>query len=195
MDIVGNISEEQYCERQRQAAASVGLKFSIPINVDDYPAERFNKLWLHLSTQTTMFDDFSKGDIPRFIETWCSPSVFNFELGDMQGWATLHNVFEGSSAEIHYAAWNLTVKDAVQAGDEICRFAFTKALVHRITGPIPSFNKQAQKLATLMGFRFEGELKQAFKFSGKYHGLTLWGLTDDDWTRRQHVGRQHNYHN
>jgi len=197
MDIINNLSEEQYCERQRKAAAGLGFKLITPINMDDYPAERFNKLWPLLDSQEYMFDDFSKGNLQGFVEGMIKPFTFNFELGNLQGWATLRNAFEGSSTELHYAIWDkaFNVTSTVAAGREICDFAFQKVGVHRITGLIPQHNKTAQKLATLMGFRFEGEMKQAFKQNNKYQGLCIWGFTVDEWARRYNVRRINHNHN
>src|SRR6266478_883717 len=64
---------------------------------------------------------------------------------------------------------------------------FTRYELNRLTAYIPAFNKQAIRMATIIGFRFEGELRRAFLSHGKYHNLQLYGLLQSEFCKRGEV--------
>jgi RimJ/RimL family protein N-acetyltransferase len=72
----------------------------------------------------------------------------------------------------------------VEMCKELLGYLYDKHNLRRTTGLIPSFNRGARKLAVLLGYKFEGEFREAFLYKGEYHGIQIYGLLRTEFDKR-----------
>jgi RimJ/RimL family protein N-acetyltransferase len=160
-----------------------------PIDVASITTERANWLWEHVRRQSTCFDDFSRdrGDI--FAARLCSPQTAIFEYGD-SGLILIENIVPKLGATIHFFVWDPRVIEGeiVEVGRQACASVFEQYELHRITAAPPIFNKLATRVATRVGFRYEGTLRQAFLFKDQYHDIGVYGLLAHEFEIRRTNG-------
>jgi RimJ/RimL family protein N-acetyltransferase len=161
-----------------------GLTRVTPINPDTYAPERMEWLWEKIKTQDYAFDDFSRNDPVVFALQLADKGSLHFEVGD-SAYVVLKGLLQSDNPSIHFCVWDkdLAIRDVLQVGREIIDFSFKRLKVHRITASMPVYNRQAIKFATLLGFRFEGELRDAILYHDKHHNVRVYGLLRDDWQR------------
>jgi RimJ/RimL family protein N-acetyltransferase len=155
-----------------------------PIDPKQADGPRMEWIWRKLQAEENALDDLTKEAGAAFIQMMLAPNILKWELED-NGIVMLSDIINGVSAQIHYMVWdNPPVSKVISAANELFEFAFNKFQLHRISAPIPSFNKEAKRLATLMGFKFEGEYREAYLKNGKFHNLSIYGLLDREYRKR-----------
>lgn len=155
---------------------------------------RIKWLWDHIKTQEYVFDDLSRtptadGKSIVGAEVWLNqiynPNCACFEYGDV-GYIVLADITRPVNAYIHYAAWDdVEFSEVARAGREVLSFAFNDLGLMRVTATPPSCNRQATRLVTILGFRYEGELRKAFLTDGVYYNLQLYGLLREEFNKRE----------
>lgn len=155
----------------------------IPL-VESYQ-HRVQWLWEHLRKQDYAFDDFSRNNVELFAQSLFAPRSEHFEFGD-QGYACARDIIPRLSATIHFATWDAPpVHEVVSAGRELIRYLFTKYELRRASAFVPSYNTQTKRFATLLGFRFEGELRKAILSHGAYYNVGIYGLLREEFEKKE----------
>lgn len=101
------------------------------------------------------------------------------------GRIALHSVDYGIQRSAGLSYW--IAEDAsgkglmTEAMATIISFAFEEACLHRIWLNILSDNKPSQAIATKLGFRKEGELKQNLFINGSWQNSTLFAMLEDEY--------------
>lgn len=192
MDNNGSVHEMQRGERERVNLLDLGLTRILPINPHAVSEEYLRWLWKNLSTCDYAFDDFTRGDFKLFLAGLLEPSSLHFAI-DIRGYIVARNLQLSDNAYLHYAIWDRTMKfsEIIQCGYEIVNFLFKQIKCERITASIPAYNTHATKFATILGFKFEGELRNAVVHHEKHYHVRLYGLLRTDWlnSRYNHASR------
>lgn len=158
------------------------------INPHTWPEERLHWLWGHLQTQDYAFDDpgLALGHKAFLVPLFDANSEW-YEIGD-SGIAVASSIVPSVNAVFHYAVWDdITMQELFPMARELFNGLFTRYGLNRITGYIPVTNKDAVRMATLAGFRYEGELRKAFLKNKVYHNLLIYGLLRTEFYARGEV--------
>lgn len=192
MDDDGSFSEMQRSERERSNFSELGLNRITPINPNKVSEEYLIQLWRNLASQDYAFDDFTRGDMKQFLAGMLDPGSLHFAI-DTRGYIVVRNLHLSDNPYLHFAIWDRDMKfsEILQCGYEIVNFLFAKIKVERITASIPSYNTNAAKFATMLGFKFEGEIRNGIVFHGKHYHVRLYGILHSEWlnSRYNHARR------
>lgn len=151
-----------------------------------------NKLWANVQTQDYAFDDFSRNRPEWFLMQFAqsNDNVRYFLIGDSGLFIVSGNLVEGGDATIHFIIWdrNFSLHVNKAPAYELVDWLFYELKVHRISGPIPSYNKLAPRFAVAMGMKFEGEMLESVLWKGKYYNVAMYGLLEKWYrTRKEHI--------
>lgn len=183
MDNESVVSEVQHGNNGDQGVRH--LKYIEPIVLDQVDKDKIQWLWEKLKTQSYAFDDNTKEDAHRFLLSLFAPGTEHFFIQD-KGYASAVGICPRTSCLIHFALWEpLEGAGVYNAIRELLGYLFERYQLNRITAAIPVYNKQVNRLAIMLGFRFEGELRQAILYEGKYHNITMYGLLAEEFNRRE----------
>ena len=194
MDEHVDILEERYGEslvhdfrdvdEERAKARELGLVRCTPINPDKYP--RMQRLWEHIQTQDYAFDDFSRGSIETFALSLLDKGSLHFEVDD-RGYIVVRNLLYSDNPNIHFCVWDrsMQMREIIACGQEIIDFLFRRLKVARVSAWIPTYNRQATRFATLLGFRYEGEQRNAILFHEKHYNVQMYGLLRSEWENKR----------
>ncbi len=149
-----------------------------PINIQEYPPARVRQLWEQISRLTYAFDDSTRDNPEAFLEQFIMPANQFFEIGDLQGLVSISSMQPGVNASLHFVVWDYSLKitQLMAAAKSLVGVLFDGFGLNRLTAIIPEGNTQARRLATLLGFKQEGQLRGAFLSDGQYQNLVLYGL-------------------
>lgn len=198
MDRIDGVLEMQRGQRERKDLSNLGLERITPINPATATEDELVTLWRNLSSQDYAFDDFSRGDFKLFLGGLMDPGSLHFAI-DTRGYIVVRNLQLSDNPYLHYAIWDDKMKfnEILKCGYEIVNFLFKQLKVERITAAIPSYNTNASKFATMLNFRFEGELRNAIVHHEKHHNVRLYGILRNEWinVRYNHARRtKHEQH-
>jgi len=172
-------------EKQRSDRGADGLHLLKRIDLKTYTKEEVEALWGRLKTQEYAFDDSTKNRPGLWVAGLAAPMTEHFEFGQ-DGYVQVANIQEKVSANIHFAVWNKTpISKIVQAGRELITYLFTEYKLNRVSAFISSFNDQTIRLATLLGFKYEGEVRGAFLTRERYYGILIYGLLHSEYLRKE----------
>lgn len=182
MDNVTDLPQVEHVSDERGAFHHVGLSLLTPINPDTYT--RMAWLWEKLKTQDYAFDDFGRGDMEIFALSLLDPGSLHFEFGD-HGYVVVRNLRHSDNPSIHFCIWDRGVafKEITAAGRELIDFLFKRLKVARVSANVPTYNKQAEKFAMMLGFKFEGTVRQGILWHEKHYDINLFGLLRREWER------------
>jgi hypothetical protein len=192
MDKLSSISEMQRSWGKRRDLSNLGLKRITPINPGVASEDYLFELWRNLSSQDYAFDDFTRGNFQLFLEGLLDPGSLHFAI-DSRGYIVVRNLQLSDNASLHYAIWdkNMKFSEILQCGYEIVNFLFSTLKVERITATVPSYNENAAKFATMLNFRFEGEIRSGIVHHEKHYNIRLYGILRSEWinVRYNHARR------
>jgi RimJ/RimL family protein N-acetyltransferase len=156
-----------------------------PLDMKTISKDRALWIWEHVQRQD-VFDDFSRGNGALFARRLIAPTTCALEYAD-SGLILFEEIVPKLSAVGHFFIWDFNVHEAemVDVGRVACRFVFDKFALHRITAIPPESAKLAQRVATRMGFKYEGTLRQSFLYKGKYLDAQIYGLLQSEFNRRE----------
>lgn len=166
-----------------------GFRFLTWLNPDNLPQGfDLNKLWHNVQSQDYAFDDFSRDKPEWFLLQFAqsNDNVRYFLIGDSGLFLVSGNLQKGGDATIHFIVWdrNFSLFQNRGPGYELLDWLFYEVGVHRVSGPIPTYNKLAPRFATAMGMKFEGELIEGVLWKGHYYNVALYGLLEK-WYRQR----------
>lgn len=182
MDHIADLPEVERQHDERSSFRELGLSRLTPIDPQDFT--RIAWLWERVKTQDYAFDDFCRGDLEIFTAGFLDPGALHFTLGD-SGYVVVRNLRYSDNPSLHYSVWDrgLAFKEILKAGREIIDFLFKRLKIARISAPVPTYNRQAAKFATLLGFKYEGLVRQGILYFEHHYDIELYGLLRDEWER------------
>ena len=135
--------------------------------------ERANELWKRI--QSGVIDDFNAADPRILAANLTAPSTVCFE--HERGMSVLSNICPRLNADIHFWSWDgESANEIIKIGREVMRYGFETYTLERMTATIPAFNKFAIMIASRLGFRYEGCIRHAFLYHGKYKDVNVYGM-------------------
>ena len=146
--------------------------------------ERASEIWDQINGG--VIDDFHRDRPEDFARLLVAGNTVAFE--HPHAIILLTAIQPRLGCEIHFWTWDgVTEAEMVDVGREILAYAFETYQLERITATPPAFNKVAQNVATKLGFRFEGNVRHAFLYNGKYFDVYLYGLLKSEFAAKGQV--------
>jgi hypothetical protein len=147
--------------------------------------ERVQWLWQQTLKEDYACDDIGAGNPELFISNLFLGNTRHYEFGD-DAYIALLNIIPRINADIHFAMWgDVSIPTIVDCHTILAEEMFGELEVNRLTAYIPSFNKKMLRFATILGYRYEGEIRQIFLKNGTYHNLYVYGLLKSEFVRRK----------
>lgn len=145
-------------------------------------------LWIEYSAHDVLFSDYTKGKVEPFILSLLSPRSFWFELFEVNqgkpiGLAMLSDIIPQYDAKGHFAFW-----DKIGAGREplvweLMDICFDEFDLHRMSVETPAYQRGTIRTIKRLGFRPEGEKKEAIYYKGHWVNTVLFGITREEFER------------
>lgn len=161
------------------------LRFVMQVEPQAFTDQEINWLWEKVKDQDYAFDDISRDNAAYFCMVLLAPQSAHFFIKngeDVVGWCLIRNLYERSNPDIHFCVWDksFTAHQAKQAGREVLDWVFRVWNVNRITAMVAEYNEAAKRLATLLRFQFEGCMKEAVLFHGRWRHVNMYGLLREE---------------
>lgn len=171
MDNDGNKSEVERSDRSVDDLHTLKR-----IDLKTYTKEEVELLWSRLKTQDYAFDDITRGRGDIFVVSMAAPQAIHFTFGE-DGYVSVHNITPRVNANVRLITWNkIPIARVVEMGRELVKYLFDEYELNRVSAFIPTFNEQAIRVVTLLGFKYEGEVRGIFLTGGKYYSTLVYGL-------------------
>lgn len=186
MDNNNDLSAIRSGERGTDTLRHLGLSLVTPMNTLLMSDEDTELLWQFVKTQEYMFSDFERGNREGFIMRLRDMRHLHLDIGG-DGYCILLNAWCCDTPELHFCLWNprRPFQQTLTAGQEILNFVFKEMKATRLGGFIPENNKLASKFATILGFKYEGCIRQGFRFFDRSYDVNVYGLLRNEWQQRQ----------
>lgn len=164
----------------------LGFSRVAPLNTATMSDEDVALWWEFMRREEYMFSDFRRGQREVWEAWFRDMRHLHLDFGG-DGYAVLADAWTTDAPEFHFCVWNPSrpFRDVLRAGEEIFNFSFDYMKHQRVGGFIPEVNTKALKFATLMGFRFEGCMRKAFRFKGQALDVHIYGLLREEWAQRK----------
>jgi|SRR5580765_1441871 len=172
MDSETNISTSEHDQRELP-----DFHF-LEVLTKDSDQALITQTWENIRTQDYAFDDFSRNNPQLFLMGLVADTSFYF-LVEHAGLAIVQNCWENStSVSVHFCIWDrkYPYSRMKEAATEVLNFIFKTFNCHRINALVPEYNVFAQRMATSLRFRYEGSMKEAILYQGKWHDERMYGL-------------------
>jgi RimJ/RimL family protein N-acetyltransferase len=146
--------------------------------------EELHKLYQQLMADPMNADDYGLNNVQLWIHRMFEPNAEHYVGGNM--FVGVLNIIPRINADVHYAALGpLEYGSIRELIGPLFEHLFDTYELNRLTAYIPAPNKEAQRVATLAGFKYEGEMRGMFLRDGVYHNLQIHGLTKADFALRR----------
>jgi hypothetical protein len=147
---------------------------------------RLQWIWEKLLTLDYALDDFARALGPQaFLGQLFDLNSEWYEIGD-DGIVAITGIIPQCNALIHFAVWgDLDVRELFPLQHQLFEDLFKTFKLNRLSAYIPAFNKQAVRMATMVGFRYEGEIRKVFLRNGTYHNMLLYGILRSEFERKE----------
>lgn len=147
------------------------------LDLETLTPERANEIWEHV--RNGVIDDFSVDNPSLFASILTAPNTVVFEHAN--GIAILSHIYPRLGAELHFWSWgDVDEVEIVSFGRKVIAYAFETYQLERLTATPPGFNRMASRIATALRFQYEGCVRHAFLYHGKYHDVFIYGLLRRD---------------
>lgn len=144
-------------------------------------------LWEQVVKEDYACDDIGAATPELFISNLFLGNSRHYEYGD-DAYIALLNIIQRVNADIHFAVWgDVSIPTIVECHNVLAEEMFGELEVNRLTAYVPAFNKKMVRFCTLLGYKYEGEVREIFLKNGTYHNLLVYGLLRRDYERRKKV--------
>ncbi len=148
----------------------------VPLDMKTMTGEDSTRLWDHVKSQDICFDDLTRGRGDYFAQRLIAANTLAFEYPEGV-LALVENIVPKLQADVHFFIWNaIPESDLARLGRELCGEIMHKFELNRMSTYIPAMNKLGCRIATRVGFKFEGNMRQLFLYKKVYHDVFVYGL-------------------
>lgn len=155
------------------------------IDAQAWPPERLEWLWQHVKEEKYSYDDAGENNAALFLANLFAPCTEHYEYGDL-GYVVVLNILGGVNADIHFCTWSeVSTREIYAIHDWIYRHLIEVWDIHRMTAYVPIFNAQGRRLSILMGYKYEGCVREMFLKGNKYYDLEIYGLLRAEFERKR----------
>ena len=142
--------------------------------------EKVRALWDKLSQFRTLFSDLTQGDkgnFLRFITSEHSMWIEIFKDEIPVGIACFSNMEKVIDTDVHILFYDRQLSDKTEIGKAIVAWMFSNFPLQRMTVEAARFYYATIRLAKDMGFKIEGEKRNAVLIGGRWSNSFILGIT------------------
>jgi hypothetical protein len=147
--------------------------------------KKISDIWREVKNFDVLFSDETRGDVEVLFDILIDPRSVWFELkkeGEERpiGIAYITNIIPGHDAQGHIAFW-----DRIAGGREplllfLMEWVSDRYKLHRFSAQVPPYQAGVIRFVKKLGFREEGEMREAVLRHGRRWPLVLLGITKDE---------------
>jgi hypothetical protein len=142
-------------------------------------------LWERVRGEEYFFDDLTKGNHQLFLV-----SLFRLDSEhyyNESGMVSAVDIQHFMNANIHFLVWDRAYPPAKILAEArvLFRDLFERHSLNRLTATIPSTNKAAIRLASMLGMKFEGTMRECFLHGGQLYDLHIYGVLKREFKHSQ----------
>lgn len=142
-------------------------------------------IWKHVQAEKYSSDDPGDANASLFLANLFAPCTEHYEYGDA-GYIAVLNLLAGVNADIHFCMWDeVSTREIYALHAWIYQHLIETWDIHRMTAYIPAFNAQARRLAIVMGYKYEGTVREMFLKGEKFYDLEIYGLLRPEFERKR----------
>jgi hypothetical protein len=141
--------------------------------------EKVALLWEMISKFRTLFSDLTRGDINnflRFIMDTDSVWLEIYNAGNLNGIVCLTNLQKVIDTDAHVIFFDREVANKVDICKAIVRWAFDTLPLQRMSVDVPVIYHRTIRLVRNIGFKHEGERRQAVLIGGHWLNVLQFGI-------------------
>lgn len=150
--------------------------------------DKLGQFWGIISKFRTLFSDLTKNDMSNFLRFVTESNSMWLEVWRKDEWVgivCLTNLYKVIDTDAHLIFWDHQLKDKVPICKKIMQWTFKTFPLQRITVEIPKFYYSTTRLVEQdLGFKFEGEKRNAVLIEGRWANVRLFGITRADMEAR-----------
>lgn len=142
--------------------------------------EKLATLWLTISKYRTLFSDLTRGDLDnflRFVTTGHSVWLEVYERDNLMGVICLTNMEQIIDTDAHVIFFDRHVADKTPICKLVVKWVFDNFPIQRISVTIPRFYYATWRLVEAIGFKREGEKRNAALIGGRWANTYIYGIT------------------
>jgi hypothetical protein len=141
--------------------------------------EDVENMWLKAKEVESAFDDRIKERADLFVKSLFENSLY-IKLGE-KGLIKISSIFIGAEASVHIIVWDKSEPHVlISMMQEALPFIFKKLQLERLTTFSAIFNEDVLRLAQLLGFQKEGQLRHSCVYKGEFYDTVLLGILKDE---------------
>lgn len=141
--------------------------------------ENIQMAWEKLSQFPILFDDFYRGNFNAFVSELIDPNTILLYTGDY-GMVRVCNIAPFRNADIHLAFWDRRFKGRGEMCKQALRWLFFNLQLRRATICVPSNVYSTISFIISLGFRKEGQIRDAILYKGRFLDRLIFGLLFSD---------------
>lgn len=187
MDGVTDIPALQHSDDARTSIRDLTHVYKYLRRIDPltYAPDRAMWLWSQTLKEDYAVDDIGAANCEIFVRSMFAENSRHYEFGD-DAYIAILNIIPRINADMHFAVWgDVSIPTIVDCHSVLADEMYNEFMVNRLTAYIPSFNKKMLRFASILGYRYEGEIRQIFLKNGTYHNLQVYGLLKSEYARRK----------
>lgn len=171
-------------EVERSDDHTTSFRILKPLDPGKIAPEVLLKLWQDIIAEPYNTDDIGATNPEFWIKSLFDKTNEHYVGGN--AYVAVKAIIPYLSAEVHYASLGTIDLGALrELTYELFVHLFNTYKLNRLNAFIPTPNKGALRVATLAGFKYEGEMRGMYLRHGKYYNLQIWGLTKADFALRK----------
>lgn len=169
-------------ESERSEPRSEDFRYVTRIAERPVPKDLVERLWQKIQQAEFGMDDPSRGHADAFVANFFRPNVEHYIIGQEDGYACIADIVPHVSATVYYSVWSkdYPTKDLIAGAMEVFSYLFSTYELVRLSAVIPACSRKSLRLAALLGFRYEGEIRKGFLYGEKYYGMLLYGMLREE---------------
>lgn len=144
--------------------------------------EKITELWRTSSQHDVLFSDHTEGKVEPFLDTLFNPRAVWYELFHTEeqapvGVAYISRVIPMFDADVHLAIWDGVASGRQPIAWELMDHTFEEFRLQRLSAAIPIYQSGTIRFVKKLGFKEEGQKREAVVRKGEWYPQVLFGIT------------------
>lgn len=160
------------------------IRYVRPIQLS---VEKLDQLYKRLSKFDTLFNDYIGNSFEGFLRVFLyqtfsgeiRPTGLIWEVDDV-GIFLLTDITPGVEAKVHFTFWDGRLRGREFLTREMCAYVMKEYQLHKLIAEIPLYSRPANSFAERVGLKWEGRLREAIRYKGKWFDMNIYGLLEHE---------------
>lgn len=142
-------------------------------------------IWRQISKYPVLFSDYTEGKIEPFLAILMNPNsvwfeVYNETTDRTVGAVYVDRVIPGFDAQGHFAVWDSVANGRQPIFWGIMEWLMERYGLRRLSCGVPPYQAGTIRFAKSLGFKQEGERREAVIYKGRWFPLIEFGILRDE---------------